>query len=134
MKDDTINFHQAMQYTNSEKWTKAMKEEYKSMQDNNVWELIPLPEGVKPINWKWIFKTKQDSNINVERYKAHILDKSYTQKEGIDFKKTFSPVSLNKSFRKIMDLAPHYDLELHQMDVKTTFLNGNVNEMIYMWS
>ena len=66
MEDDPVNFHQAMQDSNLEKWIEAMNEEYKSMQDNKVWELVPLPEGVKPIDCKWIFKTKQDSNGNIE--------------------------------------------------------------------
>ena len=78
MEDDLVNFHQAMQDSNSEKWTKAMNEEYKSMQDNKVWELVPLPKGVKPIGCKWIFKTKQDSKGNVERYKACLVAKDYT--------------------------------------------------------
>ena len=55
MEDDPLNFHQAMQDSNSEKWIEAMNEKYKSMQDNKVWELVPLPEGVKPIGCKWIF-------------------------------------------------------------------------------
>jgi len=127
MEDDLVNFHQAMQDSNSEKWIQAMNEEYKSMQDNKVWELVPLPEGVKPIGCKWIFKTKRDFKGNMERYKARLVAKGNTQKEGIDFKKTFSPVSSKDSFRTIMTLVAHYDLELHQMDVKTTFLNGNID-------
>ncbi|KAK0589794.1 hypothetical protein LWI29_018597 [Acer saccharum] len=109
-----------------------MIEEYKSMQDNKVWELVPLPEGAKPIGCKWIFKTKRDSKGNVERYKARLVAKGFTQKEGIDFKETFSPVSTKDSFRTIMALVAHFDLELHQMDVKTAFLNGDIDETIYM--
>ncbi|KAL6351159.1 hypothetical protein AAG906_031745 [Vitis piasezkii] len=86
----------------------------------------------KPIGCKWIFKTKRDSNGNVERYKARLVAKGFTQKEGIDFKETFSPVSTKDSFRIIMALVAHYDLELHQMDVKTVFLNGDIDETIYM--
>ncbi|KAL6326140.1 hypothetical protein AAG906_001015 [Vitis piasezkii] len=81
-----------------------MKEEMKSMKDNGVWDLVELPE----------------------------VAKGFTQKEGIDYKETFSPVSSNDSFRIIMALVAHYDLELHQMDVKTVFLNGNIDETIYM--
>ena len=87
----------------------AMREEYKSMQDNKVWELVPLPEGVKPIGCKWLFKTKRDYNGNVERYKARLVAKGFTQKEGIDFKKTFSPVSSKDSFMTVMALVAHYD-------------------------
>ncbi|KAH9678593.1 hypothetical protein KPL71_025781 [Citrus sinensis] len=132
MENDPINFHQAMQSSNSHKWIEAMNEEYKSMQDNKVWELILLPSGAKPIGCKWIFKTKRDSNDNVERYKARLVAKSFTQKEGIDYKETFSPVSTKDSFRTIMALVAHFDLELHHMDVKTAFLNGDIEETIYM--
>ncbi|KAL6506088.1 hypothetical protein OROHE_022617 [Orobanche hederae] len=132
MEDDPINFHQAMKSTNSQKWIDAMQDEYKSMQDNKVWELVPLPEGAKPIGCKWIFKTKRDANGNVERYKARLVAKGYTQKEGIDYSETFSPVSSKDSFRIIMALVAHFDLALHQMDVKTAFLNGDIEETIYM--
>ncbi|RVW24315.1 Retrovirus-related Pol polyprotein from transposon TNT 1-94 [Vitis vinifera] len=87
MEDDPINFQQAMKSSNSQKWIEAMNEEYKSMQDNKVWELVPLPVGTKPIGCKWIFKTKRDSNGNVERYKARLVAKGFTQKEGINFKR-----------------------------------------------
>jgi len=132
MEDDPITVRQAIQDPNSKKWIEAMGEEYKSMQDNKVWELVLLPEGVKPIGCKWLFKTKRDSNGNVERYKARLVAKRFTQKEGIDFKETFSPVSSKDSFRTIMTLVAHYDLELHQMDVKMAFLNGDIDETIYM--
>nr|XP_029148837.1 uncharacterized protein LOC114925379 [Arachis hypogaea] len=109
-----------------------MKEEMKSMKDNDVWDLVELPEGVKPIGCKWIFKTKRDSKGNVERYKARLVAKGFTQKEGIDYKETFSPVSSKDSFRTIMALVAHFDLELHQMDVKTAFLNGDIDKTMYM--
>ena len=75
---------------------------------------------------------KRDSKGNVERYKARLVAKGYTQKEGIDYKETFSLVSSKDSFRTIMALVAHYDLELHQMDVNTAFINGDSNETIYM--
>jgi transposase InsO family protein len=132
VEDDPINFRQAIESSNSQKWLDAMNEEIKSMKDNDVWDLVPLPEGAKPIGCKWIFKTKRDSKGNVERYKARLVAKGFTQKEGIDYKETFSPVSSKDSFRIIMALVAHFDLELHQMDVKTAFLNGDIDETIYM--
>ena len=132
VEDDPINFRQALESSKSQEWIDAMNEEIKSMKDNDVWDLVPLLEGVKPIGCKWIFKTKRDSKGKVERYKARLVAKGYTQKEGIDYKETFSPVSSKDSFRTIMALVVHFDLELHQMDVKTTFLNGDIDETIYM--
>ena len=132
LEDNPISVSQVKQSSNSEKRIEVMKEEMKSMKDNGVWDLVELPEGVKPIGCKWIFKTKRDSKGNIVRYKARLAAKGFTQKEGIDYKETFSPVSSNDSFKIIMALVAHYDLELHQMDVKTAFLNGNIDETIYM--
>ena len=89
-------------------------------------------EGYKKVGCKWVFKTKRDSKGNIERYKARLVAKGFTQKGGIDYRETFSPVSKKDSLRIIMALVAHYDLELHQMDVKTAFLNGSLEEDIYM--
>jgi Reverse transcriptase (RNA-dependent DNA polymerase) len=132
MEDDPVTLHQALESVNSHKWTKAMDEEIKSMCDNKVWDIVPLPECVKPISCKWIFKIKNDSEGNVERYKVRLVAKGFTQKEDIDFTETFSPVSTKDSFRIIIALMAHFDLELHQMDVKTAFLNGDIDECLYM--
>jgi Reverse transcriptase (RNA-dependent DNA polymerase) len=121
-----------MEKSNSQKWIDVMNEEMKSMYDNDVWDIVPLPKDKKTIGCKWIFKTKRDSKGNVEKYKAHLVAKGFTQKEGIDYKKTFSSVSSKDSLRIILALVPHYNLKLHQMDVKTVFLNGNIDETIYM--
>ena len=103
-----------------------------SMASNGVWDLIELPNGEKAIGCKSVFKTKKDTLGNIERYKAKLVAKGFTQKEGIDYKETFSPVSKKDSFRIIMALVAHFDLELQQMDVKTTFLNGDLEEEVYM--
>ena len=81
---------------------------------------------------KRVFKTKKDSLGNIERYKARLVAKGFTQKEGIDYTETSSPVSKKYSLRVIMALVAHFDWELHQMDVKTTFLNGDREEEVYM--
>nr|GEX10400.1 putative zinc finger, CCHC-type [Tanacetum cinerariifolium] len=110
----------------------AMKDELNSISKNNVWELAELPKGAKPVECKWVYKTKLDPDGNVERYKAHLVAKGYTQKEGVDYKETFSPVSRKDSLRIVIALVAHFDLELRQMDVKTTFLNGYLHEDVYM--
>jgi len=77
-EDDPINFCKAMKNSKSQKWIDAMEEEIKSMRDNDVWDLVELPEGVKLIGCKWIFKTKRDSMGNIERYKARLVAKGFT--------------------------------------------------------
>ncbi|RVW24610.1 Retrovirus-related Pol polyprotein from transposon TNT 1-94 [Vitis vinifera] len=132
LENDPILVNQVKQSFVSKKWIEAMKDKMKSMKDNGVWDIVELPEGVKPIGCKWIFKTKRDSKGNIVKYKARLVTKGFTQKEDIDYKETFSPVSSKDSFIIIMALVAHYDLELHQMNVKTAFLNGNIDETIYM--
>jgi len=93
---------------------------------------VEFPEGCKRVGCKWVFKTKRDSQGNIECYKARLVAKDFTQKDGIDYKEIFLPVSRKDSFRIIMTLIAHYDLELHQMDVKIVFLNKDLEEDIYM--
>ena len=78
LEDDPILVSQVKQSSNSEKWIEAMKEEMKSMKENGVWDLVDLPESVKPIGCKWIFKTKRDSKGNIVRYKACLVSKGFT--------------------------------------------------------
>lgn len=93
---------------------------------------MELPRNYKAVGCKWIFKTKNDSKGKIDRFKTRLMAKGFAQKEGIIFNETFSPVSTKDSFRIIMTLVAHFDLELHQMDVKTIFLNGDLNEEVYM--
>lgn len=109
-----------------------MKDEMESMAHNDVWDLVKLPKGAKAIGCKWVYKTKKDSLGNIERYKARLVAKGFTQKEGIDYNETFSPVSKKDSFRIIMALVAHFNLELHQIDVKKAFLNGVLEKEVYV--
>ena len=130
--NDPETFSQAMNCRESKLWYDAMIEEMNSMATNKVWDLVTLPNGVKAIGCRWVFKTKKDSLGNIERYKARLVAKGFTQEEGIDYTETFSLVSKKDSFRMVMALVAHFDLELHQMDVKTAFLNGDLEEEVYM--
>ena len=102
------------------------------MEHNSVWDLVELLKGCKRVGCKWVFKTKRDSHGNLECYKAILVAKGFTQKDSIDYKETFPTVSRKDSFRIIMTLIAHYDLEVHQMNVKTFFLNGDLEENVYM--
>ena len=102
------------------------------MEENKVGDIVELLEGAKRVGYKWVFKTKRNSSGNIERYKAKLIAKGFTQKDGITYKETFSFVSKKHSLRVIMALVSHYDLKLYQMDVKIAFLNGNLDEDVYM--
>ena len=103
-----------------------------SMEHNGVWDLVELPKDCKRVGCKWVFKTKHESHGNLERYKAKLVAKGYTQKDDIDYKEMFLPISRKDSFKIIMTLVAHYDSKLHQMDVKTAFLNGDLEDNFYM--
>ena len=96
-----------------------MKDEMSSMRCNDVWDLVELPNGAKAIGCKWVLKTKKDSLGNIERYKAKLVAKGFTQKKGINYMETFSPISKKDSLRIILALVAHFDFELQQMDMKT---------------
>lgn len=132
VENDPDTFSKAMNCRQSTLWYDAMKEEMNSMAQNQVWDLVELPDGYKPIGCKWVYKTKKDSSGNIERYKARLVAKGFTQREGVDYTETFSPVSKKDSLRVILAIVAHFDFELHQMDVKTAFLNGDLEEQVYM--
>ncbi|KAI5323350.1 hypothetical protein L3X38_032422 [Prunus dulcis] len=105
-----------------------MLNELESMKNNQVWELVEPHKSQKLVGSKWIFKTKKDKDGRIERLKARLVAKGFTQREGIDYTEMFSPVSTKDYFRIIMALVVHYDLLLHQMDVKITFLSRELEE------
>ena len=109
-----------------------MNSEMESMSENQVWDLIDLPDGVKPIGCKWIYKIKTDKDGNASVNKARLVAKGYRQIHGIDYDETFAPVVAIRSIRIILAIVAHYDYEIWQMDVKTAFLNGYLEEDEYM--
>ena len=114
------------------KWLKAMQREIKSLEDNDVWELVELPSGRKPVGSKWVFKVKTDEGGKVERYKARLVAQGFTQKYGTDYDETFCPVVRLESIHTLIALSVQYGLELHQVDVTTALLNGELEEEVYM--
>ena len=129
---DPSSYYEAIESLDVDKWQKAMNSEIESMYSNQVWELVDPPKGIKPIGCKWVYKRKRGVDGKVETFKARLVAKGFTQKEGIDYEETFSPVAMIKSIRILLSIAAHFDYEIWQMDVKTTFLNGSLDECIYM--
>jgi len=130
--DEPMNYEEAMICPESGKWLEAMKSEMGSMHDNQVWTLVDLPEGRKAVENKWIFKKKTDADGNITVYKARLVAKGFRQIQGVDYDETFSPVAMLKSIRILLAIAAFFDYEIWQMDVKTAFLNGNIEEELYM--
>ena len=117
---------------NSKQWSKATKEEIDSLSKNETWELVDLPSGKNIVGSKWIFKHKRDANGNINRFKARLVAQGYSQEYGLDYDEVFAPVAKYNSIRTILAIANELDLEVHQMDVKTAFLNGDLDCEIYM--
>ena len=99
---------------------------------NEAWDLVELPAGRKPIGSKWVFKKKTNAEGKVEKYKARLVAKGYSQVLGIDFGDIFSPVAKVTSIRLLLSVAIAFYFEVEQMDVKTTFIHGDLEEEIYM--
>ena len=130
--DDPLSYKHAMDDPDKDKWLTAMEQEMESMYSNYVWELVDLPESVRPIGCKWIYKKKRGVDGKVETFKARLVAKGYTQKEGVDYEETFSPIAMLKSICILLSIAAALNYEIWQMDFKTAFLNGYLDESIYM--
>ena len=130
--EDPLNVCEAMRSEDASKWEAAMQEEYDSLMANGTWELASLPKGRKSVGCKWVFRTKRDASGDVIRHKARLVAKGFSQVAGVDFLETFAPVAKFNTIRCILALGAALDLEIHQMDVKTAFLNGELEEDIYM--
>nr|GEZ48956.1 retrotransposon protein, putative, Ty1-copia subclass [Tanacetum cinerariifolium] len=130
--EEPANYKAALLDPESEKWLNAMNVEMQSMKDNEVWVLVELPPNGKTVDSKWLFKKKTDMDGNVHIYKARLVAKDYTQTPRIDYEETFSPVADIRVIRILIAISAYYDYKIWQMDVKTAFLNGYLNEEVYM--
>jgi hypothetical protein len=130
--DDPRTVREAVNSEDSKLWKKAMVEEMDALDKNEAWDIVELPAGRKSVGSKWLFKKKFNTKGKVEKYKARLVAKGYSQVEGIDFSEIFSPVAKLTSIRFLLSITISFDLEVEQMDVKTTFLHGDLEEEIYM--
>ncbi|CAM8950661.1 unnamed protein product [Rhodiola kirilowii] len=117
---------------NDEYWVMAMQEELGEFQRNDVRDLVPRPDGMNIIGTKWSFTNKTDKQGTITRNKSRLVAQGYTQIEGVDFDETFAPVARLEAIRLLLALACHLKFKLFQMDVKSAFLNGLLNEEVYV--
>jgi hypothetical protein len=109
-------------------WKEAMMEECHFIMKNDVWEIVPRPEEKSMVTSKWIYKIMHATNGNIEKYKLRFVVRGFSQKEGVYYEDTFSLVARYTSIKSIISLSLVMGSILHQMDVKTAFLNGGIEE------
>ena len=125
------SYKEALQSPHSEQWQAAMKDEMSSLKENDTFTLTPLPEGRTTVGGRWVYTVKENATGG-ETYKARYVAKGYSQIPGVDYDETFAPTANLTSIRSLMQIAAHHDLILHQMDVKTAYLNAKIDCEIYM--
>ena len=130
--NEPSNISEAWNGKNSAEWKKAAESEYKSLIDNHTWDLVPPPEDKNVVGSKWVFKVKRKADGTIQRFKGRLVAQGYTQSPGTDYDEVFAPVVRYTSIRSLLAVANICNWEIHQMDVKTAFLQGNLNEEIYM--
>jgi hypothetical protein len=131
--DDTPKtIEEAYSSPDADLWKEAVQSEMDSIMSNGTWEVVDRPYGCKPVGCEWVFKKKLRPDGTIEKYKARLVAKGYTQKEGEDYFDTYSPVARLTTIRVLLSLVGSHGLFVHQMDVKTAFLNGELEEEIYM--
>lgn len=131
-EDDSLTVEEALSGPDATLWRQAMDAEFQALQQNSTWSLVKLPPDRRPITCKWILRRKLKADGSIERYKARLVARGFSQSPGLDFDETFSPVLGMTAFCILVALAAHYDWPLHQLDVKTAFLHGDLQEEIYM--
>jgi hypothetical protein len=129
---EPMTYEEAVKSSNSAKWIDAMDNEFESLIKNETWELVTLPEGRKPIGCKWVYKAKEDANGNVVRFKARLVATGFSQKFGEDYDLVFAPVVKQTTMRLMLTVAGSMGYNVEHLDIKTAFLNGDLDETIYM--
>lgn len=131
-RDVPTNINEALSGDEAQQWKEAIDDEYNSFIKNKCWTLVDLPKGHKPVQCKWVFNRKRGLNNELLKYKARLVAKGFTQRYGIDYNETFSPVVRYSTIRILLALAAQYEMQIEHLDVKTAFLNGDLTETVYM--
>jgi hypothetical protein len=130
---EPATYTEAIASVDKEKWLGAMQEEMQSLEKNGTWDIVRLPKQKKVVRCKWIFKRKEGLSPNEPpRFKARLVAKGFSQILGVDYTDIFSPVVKHTSIHAFFGTIDMHDLELEQLDVKTAFLHGELEEEIYM--
>jgi hypothetical protein len=129
---DPMTIEEAMSRPDKELWKQAIQSELQSLKENDTWMLVDRPKNQKILGTKWVFKTKRNADGEVERYKARLFAQGFSQIRGVDYDEIYSPVVRHNSVKLLLALAAKYDLEIHHVDVTTAYLQGDLEENIYI--
>lgn len=130
--EDPKSYEEAMTSIDAFFWKDVIKSELDSIMENHTWDLVELPKGCRPIKCKWVFRNKLRPDGSIDKFKARLVVVGYTQKKGNNFFGTYSPITKIATIRTLIAFAAIHGLIVHQMDVKIAFLNGDLDEEIYM--
>lgn len=130
--DEPSHINEALNGEYAVQWKHATDAEYESLMKNGTWDLVPLPKDKNIVGSRWVFKVKRNADGSIDRFKARMVAQGYSQSEGIDYEEVFSPVVKYTSLRTLLALANTNNWEVHQMDVRTAFLQGSLDTDIYM--
>ena len=129
---EPTSYRQSQQRSDKDLWHKACEEEMEAHRLNGTWEIVKLPPGKRAIGSRWFMKVKTNADGSLDRYKARMVAKGYSQRPGFDFKETFAPTVRYSTIRIILAIAALEDLELRSLDISHAYLNGELEEEIYM--
>ena len=113
-------------------WQHSMEEEMKCLTNNDTWELVELPKDRKGIKCRWVFLTKRDMQGSTKHLQSHLVAKGFSQAEGINYEETFAPIARLDSLCLLLAITAHFNLDVHHINIKSAYLNGDLDEEIYM--
>jgi hypothetical protein len=129
---DNPTYEEALKRPDWPEWLEAMQGELASMEVNECWKLVDQPDGTKALGCRWVLTIKRDARGNIERYKARLVVQGFAQRFGVDYEQVYAPVSSHPTLRTFVAYAAYHKLEFRQLDVVTAFLNGELEEELYM--
>jgi hypothetical protein len=132
LASEPTSYQDAIRRPEAAQWQQAMQEELASLHGHGAFELVPRPHSVRVIPCRWVFTAKRDEHGNVMRFKARLVAKGFLQRQSIDYDEVFAPVSRQSTLWALLAVVVARHLALHQLDVKTAFLNGELDELVYM--
>ena len=130
--DAPASYTEALTRPNAQMWQQAMDDEIQAMLQTSTFEPADLPPDRHPVTCKWLYKIKRNAAGGIARFKARLVARGFSQVRGLDYDETYAPVAKYTSLRILLSLAATHDYEIHQMDVQTAFLNGDLAEEVYL--